>query len=194
MVNSSPVSNEPLFDEDVVFMFHSRSAESPPGHGAGERIPAGREPEFAALAAIPHWRRLLSNFDDAPFELDGLRWRSVEHCFQATKFLKVDPEYYRAFSLDSGSALSRALGAPVKSAGGRRARPLDGAARAAWERHKHGLAERAILAKFEANALHRSALLATLAAKLTHKPARSSHAIVELGLMRVRARLRAAGP
>ena len=173
-------------------MFHSRSADSPPGHGAEEQIPAALEPAYAPLATIPHWRRLLSNFADAPFALDGLRWRSVEHCFQATKFRGVDPAYYRSFALDSGSELSQVLGPPVKSAGGRRARPLDGAARAAWEQLKHDVAERAIEAKFTAHALHRQALLATRLAKLTHKPARARHVIVELGLMRVRARLRAA--
>ncbi len=182
-----------LYSESAVFMFHSRSRDAPPGRGAGERIEPPLSPaDFAELSGIPNWRRLLSNFAESPFTLEGLRWLSVEHCFQAHKFREVSPAYFFSFTLDSRSELSRSLGAAVKRAGGRRAHPLDGAARAAWERAKYPVQERALLAKYEQCAKHRRALLATGAAKLTHKPARSPKTIVELGLMRVRQRLRVA--
>lgn len=171
-------------------MFHSRSRDAPPGRGAGERLepPLGPD-DFRELAAIADWRRLLSNFAESPFTLDGLRWLSVEHCFQAHKFRTVAPSYFRSFALDSGSELSRTLGAAVKRAGGRRGHPLDGAARARWEQEKHALQERALAEKYSQSATHRAALLATGRAKLTHKPARSPQTIIERGLMRVRQRL-----
>ncbi|MGB1277221.1 MAG: hypothetical protein ACPG77_15865, partial [Nannocystaceae bacterium] len=108
---------EQLYREQVVLMFHSRSSDAPPGRGASESV----APEAVApmeLTNIPHWRRLLSNFAVSPFGLHGLRWHSVEHCFQATKFRTVDPAYYHSFCLDSGTELSTSEGAPVKRAGG----------------------------------------------------------------------------
>jgi len=180
---------EQLYSETIVLMFHSRSSDAQPGHGASEQLAPEAAP-LTELAGIPHWRRLLSNFAVSPFSLHGLRWHSVEHCFQATKFRTVDPAYYRSFSLDSVSELATSQGAPVKRAGGRRARPLDSAAREAWEKCKYTVLEEALEAKFRAHALHRRALLATRDAKLTHRPARSRHVIVEIGLMRVRKRMR----
>lgn len=188
-MNGETETEADLFTEDVVLMFHSRSRDAAPGRGAGEQIADGLEPAYAALAAIADWRKLLSNFADSPFTLDGLRWRSVEHCFQAHKFRELAPDYFRSFALDSGSELANSLGASVKKAGGRRAHPLDAAARAEWEGRKFIVQERALFAKFSQRAEHRAALLATRDAKLTHRPARSPRAIVEIGLMRVRKRL-----
>ena len=169
-------------------MFHSRSKDTSPGAGVGESISAPPS-RYADLAEIVHWRRRLSNFDEAPFSLDGLRWRSVEHFFQAQKFIALAPPLYRSFSIDSGSPLSHALGGPVKRAGGRRAMPLDEAARAWWEETKHDEMERALTAKYEQNPHHQRILLATHLAKLTHKPARSRHTHTEHALMQTRQRL-----
>lgn len=183
-----------LWSEDAVFQYHSRSRDVPPGKGAGEslRVPAET---FAALARHANWRQKLSNFADSPLLLDGLTWRSVEHAFQAAKFREVAPAYYRSFAIESGSALAAALGPAVKSAGGRKGHPLSEAQRAEWELRKHDVMRRALLAKFSQNEEHRAILLATGTAKLTHQPARSPVARVEVELMEVRATLRAqAGP
>jgi ribA/ribD-fused uncharacterized protein len=177
----------PWFREHIVLMFHSRSRDAPPGAGVGERIEPGDALE--RLAAIPHWRRLLSNFAESGFDLDGYRWLSVEHCFQAHKFKTLAPAYFESFTLASRSELSKKLGAAVKRAGGRRGYPLDERARAAWEQVKFDVQARALLAKFTQNAAHRAALLATGEAKLTHQPARSPRVIIEHGLMRVRHQL-----
>ncbi len=178
-----------LFSEDAVLMFHSRSKDAAPGEGVGEllRLPAGA---FEELAARPNWRQKLSNFAPAPFELDALRWPTVEHCFQGSKFSSVDPGYYRGFSQDSGSALSTADGAAARSAGGRRGRPMTPEQIADWESRKRGVMRRALEAKFRQNEEHRAILLATWPAKLTHRPLRSAHTQVEHALMEVRQVLR----
>ncbi|MEZ4411075.1 MAG: NADAR family protein [Polyangiales bacterium] len=178
-----------LCRDDLVLMFHSRSKDAPPGEGVGESLsPEGHD--FSALAAFTDWRQKLSNFAPAPFALDGLRWASVEHCFQASKFVESDPDYYRGFSLDSGSALSRADGSAAKRAGGRGGRPMTSAQIAWWETAKWAVMRRALEAKYRANDEHRAILLATWPAKLTHRPLRASHTQVERGLMEVRALLR----
>ncbi len=179
----------PLFTEDAVFLYHSRSRDVAPGRGVGEEIHVP-EATFANLARFPDWRRKLSNFANTPFFLDGLTWGSVEHFFQASKFIAVDPAYYRSFSLDSGSTIGGVCGAEIKSAGGKKGRPLGAEDRERWEQVKYDVMRRALLAKFTQNAEPRAILLATGLAKLTHRPLRASHTRVEVELMEVRERLR----
>jgi ribA/ribD-fused uncharacterized protein len=177
------------YSEDAVFMFHSRSKDARPGAGVGERS-ALPDAAFAELAARPHWRQMLSNFAPAPFALDGLRWATVEHFFQGSKFAAVDPAYYRSFALDGGGELGRADGAAAKSAGGRRGRPMTPEQIDDWEGRKRAVMRRALEAKFRQNAEHRAVLLATWPAKLTHRPLRAARTQVEHELMAVRSLLR----
>ena len=65
------------------------------------------------LEKIKDWRKVLSNmhYNGADyverveggeiqplFELDGLKWASVEHYYHANKFKKNNPDYYKKFS------------------------------------------------------------------------------------------------
>lgn len=182
-----------LYTDDAVLQYHSRSRDVAPGAGTGEAL-RGPAEAFDALARHPNWRQKLSNFAEAPFSLDGLTWRSVEHFFQAAKFRELAPAYYRSFAVESGSSLGAALGPMVKTAGGRTGYPLSEAQRAEWELRKAAVMRRALLAKFTHNDEHRAILLATGTAKLTHRPARSPAARVEVELMEVRAQLRSGPP
>ena len=96
---------EPLYDDTIVFQFYHKSANQKPGKGTGEQIPDNKRIEYTKLSGIKDWRRLLSNHGHTPFELDGHKWLSVEHFFQASKFKASNYEFYLDFSLDSKSDL-----------------------------------------------------------------------------------------
>lgn len=97
-----------LYDNSTVFQFYSKSLDKPlPGKGAGEMIGPEGVKFYNSLAKIPSWRRKLSNLWEQEFSLDGKRWLSVEHYYQAAKFKYSAPQYYEQFAVDSGSELSK---------------------------------------------------------------------------------------
>ena len=174
-----------LFDENVVFMFHSGSAHKPPGKGTGEKITKEKLIEYSDLAKIKHWRRTLSNFHMKKgegdrvlplFSLDGKNWASVEHYYHANKFKKNNPDYYNLFSIDSGSQImddpKKALGAGGKTGKikGKKFRPNDVVMDEDFFENGNNekVMEKAQMAKYSQDEDSRRVLLATKDAKLVH--------------------------
>ena len=171
----STVPNE-LYDSEVVFQFYSKSNKGPkPGKGVGEKIPSEKIKDFVKLATIPEWRRKLSNFWKAPFNLDGKRWQTVEHYYQGSKYKKNNPEVYNEFALDSGSELSKdpvmAKGAGGKKGSykGKRIIPKGVTIDPDFFKGRsEKTMEDAMMAKFTQNEDLRQMLLDTRSAKLVH--------------------------
>jgi predicted NAD-dependent protein-ADP-ribosyltransferase YbiA (DUF1768 family) len=117
LISSGHASHAPLYDDAIVFQFYSKSMDKPlPGTGSGETIERVDIPKFAELAKeTPQWRKMLSNFWEPPgddrakplFELDGHKWRTLEHYLKGSRFRKENPKHYLNFSLDSDSDLSK---------------------------------------------------------------------------------------
>lgn len=98
-------SLETMYTNDDVFVFYPKSSNKfLPGFGNGEKIKMTHT--YDDLANIENWRKKLSNYWEAEFKLDGLRWLTVEHYYQASKF-KNNRAFYLQFSLNSGSELSK---------------------------------------------------------------------------------------
>ena len=58
-----------MYNPNIVFNFYSKSADKYPGLGSHEK-PKDLKPLYDDLAAIPDWRKKLSNLWVAPFTLE----------------------------------------------------------------------------------------------------------------------------
>lgn len=92
----------------------------------------------------------MSNFSPHGIELDGSWWQTVEHYFQAAKFVETDPTH--------AAAIQRAR-TPRDAA--RRGRDRSHPIRRDWEAVKDEIMRRAVTRKFETHAELREKLLAT---------------------------------
>lgn len=89
-----------------------------------------------------------SNFSAHPFDLDGKRWRTTEHYFQAQKF--NDVEYQEKIRLTASPMVAARLGRS-------RAVPI----RTDWESLKDDVMRAAVKAKFAAHQELQQLLLST---------------------------------
>jgi ribA/ribD-fused uncharacterized protein len=98
----------------------------------------------------------MSNFAAYPIELDGKRWRTTEHYFQAQKFVGTSHEEDVRAAKTPKDAANR---------GRDRKRPL----RSDWESVKDAVMRKAVLAKFQQHPDLAAQLVATGGAKLVEK-------------------------
>ena len=193
-----------LYEPVTVFRFYSKSADKPlPGKGEGETLGPEGAAAYNELAHIPQWRKKLSHSWAAEFKLDGHKWQSVEHYYQASKFKKNNRAFYLQFSLDAKDSsiardteLAKAAGGKSGKFKGELVRPKDVAVDADFFTKINGSKfsrgeielENALKAKFTQHADLKALLLATKKAKL-EQITRGKPAIVFNDLMRVRREL-----
>ena len=97
-----------LYTDSDVLMFYIKSSDRfSPGKGHGEIIKDSHKMMYEELSKINNWRQKLSDQWISPFKLNGLKWQSVEHYYQGSKFKNNNHAFYLQFSLDSGSELSK---------------------------------------------------------------------------------------
>jgi predicted NAD-dependent protein-ADP-ribosyltransferase YbiA (DUF1768 family) len=179
------------YDKDVVFMYYHRSnPSSKPGKGSNESIPDSKTGEYSDLQLkVNHdWRKKLDDYWIAEFKIDGSKWSSVEHYYQASKFKNRNPDFAKLFSLDSDSEISKdvSLAREAGSKPSTKLRPSNVkidpdfyGGRNLVER------EKALYAKFTQNLDLKNVLLATKNAKLMKYISKSPPEI-DVVLMRVR--------
>ena len=165
-----------LYNNEIIFQFYSKSNGKPlPGKGVGETIPPDRMKDFVTLSKITDWRKRLSNFwTGNPIKLDGLTWLSVEHYYQANKFKIGNPEFYKLFSMESGSDISKepelakAAGGKTGKKGSQQVRDKKILMDRDFDKQSRVIMEKAMYAKFTQHDDLKSMLLATRDAKLVH--------------------------
>jgi predicted NAD-dependent protein-ADP-ribosyltransferase YbiA (DUF1768 family) len=157
---------EVRYDDDIHLVFHSKSSSALPGKGTSEKLSdKSKLKEFSELAAIPQWRRKLSdewiNPDNMPieqFKLDNHTWASVEHYLLASKFSK---DLFDKFSLDSGLESGKDLLAAKRLA-------KENKSKTEPKYDKKSATLSALQAKFTQNEDLKKLLLATNKAKLSY--------------------------
>jgi ribA/ribD-fused uncharacterized protein len=93
---------------------------------------------------------LFSNFSPHPITLDGKRWPTTEHYFQAQKFAGVDPAYVEQIRKVKSPMIAARLG---------RSRKVR--LRRDWESAKDNVMRKAVRAKFEQHEDAAALLLST---------------------------------
>lgn len=190
-------NNTDLYDKDTVFMFYNKSSAHPkPGKGSGEKIKDVDIMDFNKLSKIPDWRKKLDDSWISPFTLDGRRWNSVEHYYLGSQFKKGFPDFYKDFSLDSNSEISKDI-TLARIAGGKTGKTKDNVLRkkdividpdfyevGVNPRHRQERSD-AVESKFKQNLDLQEVLRETKRAKLIHF-LRSREPETDIILMRLR--------
>jgi predicted NAD-dependent protein-ADP-ribosyltransferase YbiA (DUF1768 family) len=115
-----------------VFQYYSNSSDKKkPGKGVGEEIQEQDLLKFTELNKTKNWRQKLDNSWEQAFSLDGHKWKSVDHYYNASKFKINHPEFYLQFTLDEGNdigtnvAIAKAAGSEDGKLQGKRIRPKE---------------------------------------------------------------------
>lgn len=110
---STVTSELDLYDPTTVFVFHSKSDAKPlAGKGQNEKIDSSRIAEFGVLnkdKICKDWRRKLDDAWEAPFNVEGKRWNTVEHYVLGSQYKKGFPDFFHKFSLSSETDISKDL-------------------------------------------------------------------------------------
>lgn len=196
--------NKDLYDNDTVFMFHQHSELSAkPGKGSGETITVEKIPQYSDLAKTKEWRRMLDDtWPGVVLSVDNLKWMSVEHYIQAAKFKGGFPDFYKSFSLESESDISKdvdyakAAGESgklkKKSADSGKLKEIILRAKSIHPDENYNADEVrkiAIHSKFSQNEDVKQVLLATKKAKLVHFSRSASGNSIDMPLMELRRKL-----
>lgn len=97
------------YTDTIIFCIYDKAPDVVPGKGKYEKIPDNDISEFKTLETFSQWRTRLSNTHHSVFVLDNHKWYSVYHYYVACQFKLSNPEFYLAFSMDSGSPISRSV-------------------------------------------------------------------------------------
>jgi predicted NAD-dependent protein-ADP-ribosyltransferase YbiA (DUF1768 family) len=196
--------NIELYEDNVVFMFHQNSELSAkPGKGSGEKISTDKVPQYSDLAKTKEWRRMLDDtWSDVILSIDNLKWKSVEHYIQASKFKRGFPDFYRSFSIESESDISKnveyakAAGESgkfkKKSEDGKKSTEIILRAKTIHQDENYNAEEERKLAlesKFTQNEDVKQILIATKHAKLIHFSRGNAGNYVDVPLMELRRKL-----
>jgi predicted NAD-dependent protein-ADP-ribosyltransferase YbiA (DUF1768 family) len=177
-----------LYHDDIEFRFYSHSHNAYPGNGSGEKLPKKKMTNYKSLSKIKDWRKKLDHsYVKIPFVLDGRKWSSVEHYYNAAKFKKGHPDLYFSFSLDSDSELSKKVSLAIEKGGKKSGSAIDPdfySSRNLEEKKK------AIEAKFTQNDDLKQLLLMTVPAKLVHFK-RGNAPETDIELMEIRKKISA---
>jgi ribA/ribD-fused uncharacterized protein len=144
--------------------YFSRSADKYPGKGSNEYV---KNPnDYLELSKIADWRKMLSNFWVAPFDINGVRFNTVEHAYQGSKIGIADPDLGHSFSLNTGSELSQSSGDVAQK--NRKLVVLNSDQLTKWQLVQDELVYQALVSKFSQNPDLREVLLFTNDAELWH--------------------------
>jgi len=175
-VENMNTDDNKFYTDSIVFQFHNKANKIPlPGKGTGETISLNKIKDFSKLKDIDNWRRKMDNNYTAPFELDGHKWKTVEHYYQANKFKNTNKEFYLFFSQDSGSKISEDVEL-AKAAGSKSGKHKGNLLRNKdikidpdfFGGNDDNILENGLYAKFNQNIDLKTALLETQNAKLQH--------------------------
>jgi len=76
-----------IVDSKTIFILcNDKTDPKPPGKEPSETIPPTRVKEFGPLAEIRNWRQILCNEFEAPFRLDNVTWKNVNHFIVASRY------------------------------------------------------------------------------------------------------------